>query len=221
MDREQAKELFLRLSFSGTVKAWATVHGVDPERVPAFVYEYAAEMAANVPRFLAAEPVLAAAATRGEGQGDASLFAIVVQEHERRCLLALKAAVERSGGVVGALIHDGLMVRRSGPDLLLPTERLREWERGVREATGFDVSLAEKPMARNPVYADGSPSTWVPSAPKSPAPPKRGPKAPGGPKGPAGPGGKVGKTKKKAGPGVGPVSARESAQRWMARLGGK
>jgi hypothetical protein len=225
VDRDAAKELFLRLSFSGTVKAWTTTHGVAPDSVPTFAFEYAQEMAVNVPRLLAAHPLAAAARKQTEGKGDgvsdASSFAYVVQELERRCLVALREGVTASGYTVGVMIHDGLMVRRLQGASPLDEAVLRGWERAICDATGYRVVLAEKPMVPNPVYKGGAPKRLAP-APAIRTEAKKSKPAPrsqeAGPKRTAGP--KKSKSKNKTTDGV-PVSARDAAQHWMNKISTK
>jgi hypothetical protein len=72
-------------------------------------------------------------------------------EKERMCLEALYKAVKRSKRRVGALIHDGLLVLRTGPGQL-PDKLLRQWEEAIFRDTGYSVSLAEKTMERSPIF---------------------------------------------------------------------
>jgi transposase len=188
--RDAAKELFLRVCFGGSCEEWARVvaaerggsggvgYGGVP-RLPDFPQQLQMELRDAVKALLDVHPqggaARAVARQQGKPRTDLTAFALLTQDAERRCVEALLAAVQASGRRVGALIYDGLLVRRqmcggvrggggegeSGEGTAdgvvaaeaiekLPAALLRGWEAAVETATGFAVRLEEKAWVLNP-----------------------------------------------------------------------
>ena len=76
----------------------------------------------------------------------ASLFALVLQTEECKCLMALDKYLTENGRFVDILIHDGLEVRKKENEFAFPTELLRGGENAILEKTGYRVKLVEKPI---------------------------------------------------------------------------
>ena len=157
MTREQAKELFLTLGFGGGWEGWARSHGLGVASAPKYVAELQTELQHGMQELLQrhedGERAHAQQQRRKpEKRGRDALrtqFAYLVQDAERKCLDALVEAVERDGRVVGALIHDGLLLERDdgiGREQLEEMQ-LRRWEGAVEAATGYKVRLTEKAWA--------------------------------------------------------------------------
>ena len=77
---------------------------------------------------------------------EATLFAYVLQDEERKCLLAMEFALNDMGFAMDTYIHDGGLVRPIDGKKELDAEALRYCEQKIKEATGYDVVLAEKPL---------------------------------------------------------------------------
>jgi hypothetical protein len=169
--RGASKQLLLMMSFMGQPTSWAKEHAVDASLLPDDIWSLYLELKASVPALLAAHPLGARARQQqvsrkpDKANAVATQFAYLVQHVERECLDALVDAVHSDGRVVGALIHDGLLVRREeGAELLssssssslsssLSSETLVRWERAIHGATGFEVRLAEKALSKNPLFS--------------------------------------------------------------------
>jgi hypothetical protein len=151
-----AKTLLLRLTFLGCCQAWARDFDIDVNTIPSRVRALERELrslavalvAAHESGHLAVAQQLRLKPDTHNGIG--TRLAYLVQDVERRCLEALKSAVEATGYEVGALIHDGLMVARKdeaiGKKEGLPDWLLTTWETVIKARTGFAVSLVEKPF---------------------------------------------------------------------------
>jgi hypothetical protein len=74
-----------------------------------------------------------------------SFLANVLQNEERRCLLAMNTWMESQGWHVDVLAYDGFMVRRR-PDTPVTPALLQSLSDAVYAAVGYKVVLTEKPM---------------------------------------------------------------------------
>jgi hypothetical protein len=74
-----------------------------------------------------------------------SFLATVLQNEERRCLLAMDQWMETRGWQVDVLAYDGFMVRHR-TDTAISPELLQSLSDAVHAAVGYRVILTEKPM---------------------------------------------------------------------------
>ena len=79
----------------------------------------------------------------------ASLFALILQTEERKCLLALDNYLKSVGRQADILIHDGLEVRKLPNEVKFPDEILRDAEKYIYEITGYKLKLVQKPYDHN------------------------------------------------------------------------
>ena len=73
-----------------------------------------------------------------------SLFALILQTEELKCLLTLDEYLYSQGRQTDVLIHDGLEVIKKENELNLPEELLRGGEKAIKERTGYLVKLVQK-----------------------------------------------------------------------------
>lgn len=75
-----------------------------------------------------------------------SLLSLILQDDERKCLMALDAYLTKVGRSMDVLIHDGGLLRKLDGETTCPTELLRGGEEAIRVATGYSIRLVNKPM---------------------------------------------------------------------------
>ena len=75
-----------------------------------------------------------------------SMMAFVLQSEERKCLLAMDRSLAAHGRSLDVLIHDGGLVRKKDGEVCFPEELLRKVEKDIHRATGYHVSLVNKPL---------------------------------------------------------------------------
>ena len=73
-----------------------------------------------------------------------SFLSFILQTEERKCMLAMKASLETLGWKVDVLAYDGVMIRKD-PKLELAAA-IKACEDGIKEATGYCVSVVNKEM---------------------------------------------------------------------------
>lgn len=147
VSREEAKQLFLRIAFLGSADAWAAEARAESSTIPSFVRALQREYKRSMALIVAEYPAAVEQQRRQRPDSSnplATAASYVLQDVERRCLDALHDAVVASGLRVGALIYDGLLVRRGDNIDLLPRSLLEAWEASVLSETGFTVHLKEK-----------------------------------------------------------------------------
>lgn len=156
VNRDTAKELFIRMLFFGTVEAWVYDSNVDPATVPQWLCAFQTELRQCGETLLARpeQRSLRERSCKEPAKRLAHMMAIFMQTRERWCLEALVEAAKAGGRELGALIHDGMHVCRRETDgpAGVPDEELRGWESAILEATGFAVRLAVKPFECNPAW---------------------------------------------------------------------
>lgn len=158
ISRDIAKELFIRLSYLGSMQAWMLESGATG-CPPAWVGELSDELSANATRIVQRPELDGVRLTkvRDLRQGarisrrlTSSILSIYLQTLERRCLDALRDAMERDGFTIGALIHDGLHVLRGGGDADdgpdVSDLNLRNWRAHVLVTAGYDLEVKVKPF---------------------------------------------------------------------------
>ena len=79
----------------------------------------------------------------------ASLFALILQTEEKKCLMALDEYLKANGRNADILIHDGLEVRKLENEKVFPEALLKGGEKAIFEKTGHTVKLAEKEIEHN------------------------------------------------------------------------
>ncbi len=78
-----------------------------------------------------------------------SLFSLVLQTEERKCLEALDGYMRAHGRSVDIYIHDGAEIRKLDGEKDFPTHLLRGAEDAIHAATGYRHTLKVKPLAHN------------------------------------------------------------------------
>ena len=123
VDRDDAKELILRLIFHGSVDAWerdmsSQYSGVfDADKLPAFVLRFQDELDRNMGTLVDLYPLAKKQQQLTKPDGPNPLgtaFAYLIQDLERQCMEAAVAAAQYDGYTVGSLIYDGMLIKRRG-----------------------------------------------------------------------------------------------------------
>jgi len=167
VDRDAAKNLFVRLLFFGGVRGWLDDHPqADAQRLPAWLEAMRAELRAAAERLMEL-PDLAelkqAFARRPPPEGPqrhgntlASQMAMYLQSQECDCVRALVDAVHASSRLVGGIIYDGVHVEREDTDAdgMLPPHLLKRWKSDVMRRTGLAIDLAVKPFLLDPEWSE-------------------------------------------------------------------
>ena len=78
-----------------------------------------------------------------------SLFAIVLQTEERKCLLAMDAYAKTQDRSVDIFIHDGCEVRKLPDEKECPEALLRGFEKAILDSTGYEMKVVSKPFVHN------------------------------------------------------------------------
>lgn len=78
-----------------------------------------------------------------------SLFALILQTEERKCLLAMDSYMKTQGRRVDVLIHDGGEIYKLDGEREFPAALLRGAEAFINQATGYSHQLVIKPFVHN------------------------------------------------------------------------
>ncbi len=176
VDRSAAKNLIVRLLFSGGTRGWCEDNGVPESDVPDWVQELRRELRSAAERIMdlpEMEPFKRAFTKRRPTEGHdsdglreyhqgntlASQLAVYLQTLECECVKALVDAVHSSSRLVGGIIYDGVLVEREDADVdgRLPPHLITRWEKAIARDTGLAIDLAVKPLDLDPEWGDGDP----------------------------------------------------------------
>jgi phage/plasmid-associated DNA primase len=78
-----------------------------------------------------------------------SLFALILQTEERKCILALDEYFKSINRQVDILIHDGVEVRKLPDEIKFSEEQLKQGEQAIFNSTGHHIKLVCKPFKHN------------------------------------------------------------------------
>jgi hypothetical protein len=158
VNRDAAKELFLRLLYGGKSAAWVRDNAVAPiSPLPVFVLQFEAELVAAAQFVFAhndfgAIRTLACEASDGSSSLHSSnsvsrCLSIVLQSIEFAVVLAMCAFFHAAGWRVGVQVFDGVQIYAKQGDRM-SEHLLRRCEQAVSQKTGWKIELEEKPMDR-------------------------------------------------------------------------
>eukprot|EP00798_Chlamydomonas_sp_ICE-L_P017241 gene17241-biopygen26135 len=165
--REDAKNLFIRLMYLGSVDAWAAAGGrtLDPAIVPAWIHALKKELREVATRLMdlpisevevidqmvksrsACTPVSVGYELSKGGDPLATFIALFLQSIESECVWALVHEVHGHHYSVGGIIYDGILVDKGGCMSIPDAALLGVWEDGVTRRTGYSIKLAVKPLS--------------------------------------------------------------------------
>jgi hypothetical protein len=162
--RDQVKNLFIRLVFLGSPETWLAEAREDSGRVlaelPTWIFELRDELQKNARLLvdhednanLRAHYRKSAALEQNPSNPLATQLALYLQTEECRCVKALVNAISADERHVGAIIHDGVLVRRIVNEPNPPERLLNRWQLAIRKETGYDVKLSIKVLRRDPAW---------------------------------------------------------------------
>lgn len=145
-DRRIAKTLFLKVAFGGNVKLYNESY--EDVKEPAedklkILKQIEKEVEILMELCYLKHPQYHKLVAKKDNK-KASLFALILQTEERKCLLALDEYLKSQGRQADILIHDGLEVRKVENEIKFPEELLRNSEKYILSKTGHVVKLAQK-----------------------------------------------------------------------------
>jgi hypothetical protein len=158
VNRDAAKELFLRLLYGGKSAAWVRDNAVSPiSPLPVFVLQFEAELDAAA-QFVFAHNEFSTVRTLACEASDESssshssnpvsrCLSIVLQSVEFAVVSAMCAFFQSAGWRVGVQVFDGVQVYAK-EDITMSENVMRICEQAVFQTTGWKIELEEKPMDR-------------------------------------------------------------------------
>ena len=162
VDRDAAKNLFIRLVYFGGVTIWAKEHGVDKANIPTWINELKDEIRSNAKWLLSLPELLDFTKSfdiwsknvngldlemkEAKNNEIATKLSVFLQSAECDCVRALVDAIQSDSRIVGSIICDGVLVENSdslGP--VTPT-CLQRWSSAIFRKTGLRIQLSIKSM---------------------------------------------------------------------------
>jgi len=144
-DRKISKLSYLKVAYGGNISLYDNTIGefVEPEGDTKLLKEIEKEVKSLIEMCYGKYCEYHNVVKKRENP-QVSLFALILQTEERKCLLALDEYLQSQGRQTDVLIHDGLEVIKKENELIFPEELLRGCEKFIKERTGYDVKLVQK-----------------------------------------------------------------------------
>ena len=144
-----AKELFIRLTYGGSIRAWKVDHNVREDlKLPGMCYLFQ-EAIESVKVVFEADPSKAdyirAAQLKNRHSGkpwENTALALYLQTREAEIMVAAIDFLQRKGIPVASLIHDGVLI----PVEKIQLVDLAALNAAVKSATGLPAEFAVKPL---------------------------------------------------------------------------
>lgn len=150
-NRGIAKTAFLKVAYGGNIKL-ANEHynddGIGPDGDLTLIRAIEKEMGAIVEMCWSKYSRFQSKVMK-KPNPKFSLFAVVLQTEERKCLLAMDSYMRKNKRSVDVLIHDGGSIRKLDDEKEFPDELLRGAEEYIFEKTGYKHSLLIKQWCHN------------------------------------------------------------------------
>jgi hypothetical protein len=146
-----AKTAFLKVAYGGNIKLYsdfADNDGIEPEGDVTLLKQIEKEMSVIVELCWTKFPQHHKL-VKSKANPKFSLFALILQTEERKCLLAMDAYLKSRGRSMDILIHDGGEVRKLPGEEAFPDELLRGMEQAIHDELGYTLKIVVKPFKHN------------------------------------------------------------------------
>lgn len=146
-NRSVAKTAFLKVAYGGNIKLHSEFYsddGIAPEGDATLLRKIEAEMKVIVDlcwtKYSQFQKIV-----KNRPNPKFSLFALILQTEERKCLMAMIEYLKTQKRYFGILIHDGGGVQKLPHEESFPTELLVGCEAAILKATGYSHRIVHKP----------------------------------------------------------------------------
>jgi hypothetical protein len=150
-NRKTAKIAFLKVAFGGNIKLYdeyCNDDGIEPEGDLTLLRSIEIETHNLMDMCYAKYPEFHDV-VKLKHNPKSSLFALILQTEERKCILALDEYFKLMGRNVDILIHDGIEVRKLPNENSFPDVLLRGGEKSIFDVTNHNIKLVSKPLEHN------------------------------------------------------------------------
>lgn len=147
-NRGIAKTAFLKVAYGGNVKLHGEFYnddGIGPEGDISLIRKIEVEMKCIVDLCWSKFPEHHSKVSK-KSNPRFSLFALILQTEERKCLLAMDSYFKSQKRSMDIFIHDGGEVRKLKGEESFPEELLRGCEKAITEKTGYSMHVVNKPL---------------------------------------------------------------------------
>ena len=144
-DRKVSKLSYLKVAYGGNISLYDNTLGefVEPEGDTKLLKDIEKEVKSLIEMCYGKYPEHHNLVKKRENP-KVSLFALILQSEELKCLLSLDEYLQSQGRQTDVLIHDGLEVIKKENEINLPEELLKGGEKAIKEKTGYLMKLVQK-----------------------------------------------------------------------------
>ena len=146
-NRMVAKTAFLKVAYGGNIKLYNEHYsddGIAPEGDTTLLKKIETEMKVIVDLCWVKYPQYQKI-VKSKPNPRFSLFALILQTEERKCLMSMVEYLETQKRYMGILIHDGGGVQKLKDEESFPEDLLKGCEDAIFKATGYSHRIVHKP----------------------------------------------------------------------------
>lgn len=145
-DRSIAKTAFLKVAYGGNIKLHNEYceDGIAPDGDKTLLFKIEKEMQNIVEHCWLKHPQYHKIVSK-KPNPKFSLFALILQTEERKCLLAMMDYFATQNRYIGVLVHDGGALQKLKNETEFPSDLLPKCEEYILEKTGYKHRIIHKP----------------------------------------------------------------------------
>lgn len=150
-NRKVAKTAFLKVAYGGKIKEYNEYYSDEGIPIDANIELLKAiEKEMNViVEFCWIKHVQYQKIVKKKDNPKFSVFALVLQTEERKCLLAMESYLKTQNRYIGIYIHDSGGIAKLEGEIFFPDVLLRGAESYIKEHVGYEIKLKIKPYQHN------------------------------------------------------------------------
>ena len=157
ISKTNVKTLIIRILHGGSIELFCEENNIIYNNIPEFLINLKSETK-KIRDVIINDENNKSLIEWAEKKKDISVFAHYVQTEEKKCLLSMYNFMLKNNIIVGALIHDGLMIEKS--DKIINNDFLNICSRYILGETGYNVEIMEKPMIIDEKLIEGDEESY-------------------------------------------------------------
>lgn len=159
LNRDNCKSLIIKIFYNGGIKSFCHDNKLNEEDIPDFIYALDREIKTNVKALLSTNELLKYRMKAIENKGndyynlDGTAMSYYLQTIECKCLMVVYDYIKSKNYTIGALIHDGLHLKKIDEDYNYEP-LCRDLNKEVLDKTGIDIKFKIKEFCSIPELED-------------------------------------------------------------------
>jgi hypothetical protein len=155
IEREAAKHIFMKIMYGGSFNKWKTDNRIHIYEDYKFIINFYHEIRNTASKLLKLPEFSIYVEYAKKTNNSFSAMSYILMTIENKCLVALYKHYISLNYTIGSFEYDGLKVRKNFMENF-PEEHLLSGQDYIKQKTGYDIELVEKPMEKSQLLLPGS-----------------------------------------------------------------